>query len=63
MAFSGEHDYGGVKVTESSLNGFPSKDIRYKIQEGPYRFLICADKLQTGCDELLLHTMYIDKPL
>jgi type I restriction enzyme R subunit len=63
VAFSGEHDYGGTSVTESSLNGFPSGDIAEKIQEDPYRFLICADKFQTGYDEPLLHTMYVDKPL
>ncbi|MCA8951142.1 MAG: type I restriction endonuclease subunit R [Planctomycetes bacterium] len=63
VAFSGEHDFGGGKVTEASLNGFPSGDIAKKIQEAPYRFLICADKFQTGYDEPLLHTMYVDKPL
>lgn len=63
VAFSGEHTYGGVNVSESSLNGFPAKDIPDKIQEDPYRFLICADKFQTGYDEPLLHTMYVDKPL
>jgi type I restriction enzyme R subunit len=63
VAFSGEHDYGGAKVTEASLNGFPSNDIAGKIQTDPYRFLICADKFQTGYDEPLLHTMYVDKPL
>ena len=63
VAFSGEHDFGGAKVSESSLNGFSSGDIADKIQEDPYRFLICADKFQTGYDEPLLHTMYVDKPL
>ncbi|MCW2312729.1 type I restriction endonuclease subunit R [Rhodoferax antarcticus] len=63
VAFSGEHEYGGVKVSESSLNGFASKDIADKIQDDPYRFLICADKFQTGYDEPLLHTMYVDKAL
>lgn len=63
VAFSGEHEYGGVKVTEASLNGFPSSQIADKIQEDPYRFLICADKFQTGYDEPLLHTMYVDKLL
>jgi type I restriction enzyme, R subunit len=33
------------------------------IQEHPYRFLVCADKFQTGYDEPVLHTMYVDKPL
>lgn len=63
VAFSGEHDDGGVKVSESTLNGFASRDIADKVQEDPYRFLICADKFQTGYDEPLLHTMYVDKAL
>ncbi|MFO1219370.1 MAG: type I restriction endonuclease subunit R [Burkholderiaceae bacterium] len=63
VAFSGEHEIGGAKVSEASLNGFPSKDIADKIQDDPYRFLICADKFQTGYDEPLLHTMYVDKAL
>jgi type I restriction enzyme R subunit len=63
VAFSGEREYEGAKVTESSLNGFPSADIPDRIQEDPYRFLICADKFQTGYDEPLLHTMYVDKAL
>ena len=54
VAFSGEHEYGGAKVTEASLNGFPSGGIADRIQEDPYRFLICADKFQTGYDEPLL---------
>ena len=63
VAFSGEHEYGGTKVTEASLNGFPSNKIADTIQEDPYRILVCADKFQTGYDEPLLHSMYVDKPL
>jgi type I restriction enzyme, R subunit len=63
VAFSGEHEYHGTKVSEASLNGFPSNDIAGKIQTDPYRFLVVADKFQTGYDEPLLHTMYVDKPL
>jgi type I restriction enzyme R subunit len=63
VAFSGEPDYKGIKVSEASLNGFPGSDIADKIQSDPYRFLVCADKFQTGYDEPLLHTMYVDKPL
>src|ERR1019366_9391051 len=63
VAFSGEHEYGGAKVTEASLNGFPSNQIADQIVEDPYRFLICAEKFQTGYDEPLLHTMYVDKVL
>ena len=50
-------------MTEASLNGFLSSQIVDKIQEDPYRFLICAEKFQTGYDEPLLHTMYVDKVL
>ncbi len=63
VAFSGEHEFGGAKVTEASLNGFPSSQIAEKIEQDPYRFLVCADKFQTGYDEPLLHTMYVDKQL
>ncbi|MDE2817524.1 MAG: type I restriction endonuclease subunit R [Chloroflexota bacterium] len=62
-AFSGEHPFDGTTVTEASLNGFSSNLIAERIQEDPYRFLVCADKFQTGYDEPLLHTMYVDKPL
>ena len=62
-AFSGEYELDGTKVTEASLNGFPSNSIPDKIHEDPFRFLVCADKFQTGYDEPLLHTMYVDKPL
>ena len=62
-AFSGEHEFGGVKVSEASLNGFPSRSIPEKFRENPYRFLVCADKFQTGYDEPLLHTLYVDKTL
>src|ERR1039457_3804792 len=74
VAFSGEHENGfkelvdeqGSKLetySESRLNGFPSSEIVDRIREDPYRFLICADKFQTGYDEPLLHTMYVDKTL
>ncbi|MEJ7762810.1 MAG: type I restriction endonuclease subunit R, partial [Thermomicrobiales bacterium] len=63
VAFSGEHDRDGEMVTESSLNGFPSNAIPERFVEEPYRFLVVADKFQTGYDEPLLHTMYVDKPL
>ena len=63
VAFSGEHTFGGAKVSEASLNGFPPSKIAERIQADPYRFLICADKFQTGYDEPLLHTMYVDKTL
>ena len=63
IAFSGDRQHQGQTVNEASLNGFPSAQIPDKIQEDPYRILICADKFQTGYDEPLLHTMYVDKTL
>ena len=63
VAFSGEYEFNGMKVTEASLNGFSSNLIADRFQEDPYRFLVCADKFQTGYDEPLLHTMYVDKAL
>ena len=63
IAFSGDREHGGRRVSEPSLNGFPSAQIPNKVQEDPYRILICADKFQTGYDEPLLHTMYVDKTL
>ena len=63
VAFAGDFQFDGGKVSEALLNRFPSRDIPEMIQQDPYRFLICADKFQTGYDEPLLHTMYVDKTL
>ncbi|MEC1524461.1 type I restriction endonuclease subunit R [Neobacillus niacini] len=63
VAFSGEKEFGGKKLSESAINGFPSNDIEKKFKKDPYRFLIVANKYQTGYDEPLLHTMYVDKSL
>lgn len=63
VAFSDFTDASGNKVTEAQYNGFPSSEIASQVQGDPYRILICADKFQTGYDEPLLHTMYVDKPL
>jgi len=50
VAFSGEPEYNGKKVTEAALNGFASALIPERFREDPYRFLIVADKFQTGYD-------------
>jgi len=64
VAFSGEHEFRGEEnITEAKMNGFPSGAIPERFREDPYRFLIVAEKYQTGFDEPLLHTMYVDKVL
>src|SRR5699024_11126982 len=63
VAFSGEKEFNGKKLTESKVNGFPSNQIERNFKNDPYRFLVVADKFQTGYDEPLLHTMYVDKSL
>lgn len=62
VAFSDTQRHG-VAVTEADYNGFPSSKISERIRTDPYRILVVADKFQTGYDEPLLHTMYVDKPL
>jgi type I restriction enzyme R subunit len=59
VAFSGEIN----GQTESSLNGFPSASIPDEFKKANNRFLIVANKYQTGFDQPLLHTMYVDKKL
>lgn len=63
IAFSGEKEYGGKILSEADINGFPSNQIEKTFRRDPYRFLVVADKFQTGYDEPLLHTMYVDKLL
>lgn len=50
-------------LTSAGLNGFPDNTIEKVFRTDPYRFLIVADMFQTGYDEPLLHTMYVDKML
>lgn len=59
VAFSGEID----GATEASLNHFSSASIPDEFKKSEYRFLIVANKYQTGFDQPLLHTMYVDKKL
>ena len=63
IAFSGEISYEGVTYNEAKLNGFPSSKIERAFRKDPYRLLIVANKFQTGYDEPLLQTMYVDKGL
>ena len=63
VAFSGNRESDGASVSEAQLNGFPDRRTAAEFKKDPYRILICADKFQTGYDEPLLHTMYVDKTL
>ena len=65
IAFSGEKqlDKDQPPVTSAGLNGFADAAIPKTFKKDPYRFLIVADMFQTGYDEPLLHTMYVDKML
>lgn len=65
IAFSGEHKYNEQEpqLTSAAMNGFPDAKIPSVFKKDPYRLLIVADMFQTGFDEPLLHTMYVDKML
>ena len=65
VAFSGEHKFKGQEpaLTSAAMNGFPDAKIPKAFKKEPYRILIVADMFQTGFDEPLLQTMYVDKPL
>jgi type I restriction enzyme R subunit len=63
VAFSGSKEVDGITYDESSINKFPGAEIPSEFKKNEYRFLIVAEKFQTGFDEPLLHTMYVDKVL
>ena len=63
VAFRGKRKYAGEDITDSKLNKFAQSKIEEKFEEDPYRILICCDMFQTGFDQPLLHTMYVDKKL
>ncbi len=65
VAFSGKlkDDNYPEGVIESELNGFKEKELPQMFEKEEYKILIVADKYQTGFDQPLLHTMYVDKKL
>jgi type I restriction enzyme R subunit len=63
VAFSGTVQDGGQAYTESNMNGFPEAQTAKTFDRPEYRFLVVANKFQTGFDQPLLHTMYVDKKL
>lgn len=63
-AFTGVVRHDGQEYTENSMNNLPGKKtIRKAFEEDQYKVLIVANKFQTGFDQPLLHTMYVDKML
>lgn len=66
IAFSGpvtDPDIPEASFTEGGVNGFPESQLPTRFKDDEYRLLIVAEKYQTGFDEPLLHTMYVDKKL
>ncbi|MFZ4701247.1 MAG: type I restriction enzyme subunit R domain-containing protein, partial [Candidatus Methylumidiphilus sp.] len=65
VAFSGKVTIDGHEApyTEESMNPKDAKDIREAFKKHDYRILVVANKFQTGFDQPLLHTMYVDKKL
>ena len=62
VAFTGTVLLDGIEYTEDNMNNIDKK-IECALKDDHYRILIVADKYQTGFDEPLLHTMYVDKKL
>jgi type I restriction enzyme R subunit len=63
VAFSGTVDDDGVPFTESAMNGVPESQTAKTFAGPDYGVLIVAEKFQTGYDQPLLHTMFVDKTL
>jgi len=67
VAFSGEvylKELPGEKFTEVSMNnGIKEKELPEKFDTEEFQVLLVAEKYQTGFDQPLLHTMYVDKRL
>jgi type I restriction enzyme R subunit len=63
VAFTGTVHDGGIDYGESNMNGFPESHTAERFKRKEYRFLIVAEKFQTGFDQPFLHTMYVDKKL
>jgi len=53
----------GLEYTESQMNAFPESQTAERFGGDDYQVLIVAEKFQTGFDQPLLHTMYVDKVL
>ena len=69
VAFSGTVKDGGESYTESGMNSagrdrvIGERQTAAEFEKPEYRFLVVANKFQTGFDQPLLHTLYVDKKL
>ena len=63
VAFSGEVNDEGETYTEEKMNGIREGQLKAAFHGDEYAMLIVAEKYQTGFDEPLLHTMFVDKKL
>ena len=66
VAFSGsvdDPDFPGKSYTETGMNGFQERELPEQFGGESYQVLLVAEKYQTGFDQPLLHTMYVDKRL
>ena len=63
VAFSGTVIDQNQQFTEAGINGFPEAQLPEKFAGSDYHVLIVAEKYQTGFDQPLLHTMFVDKRL
>ncbi|WP_101294157.1 type I restriction endonuclease subunit R [Halegenticoccus soli] len=64
VAFSGTVEDDGIEYTERGMNdGIKESELPNKFGTSEYQVLVVADKYQTGFDQPLLHTMYVDKRL
>jgi type I restriction enzyme R subunit len=67
VAFSGtvlDDKLPGFTFTEEGMNGgIREKELPERFDTDDYRVLLVAEKYQTGFDQPLLHTMYVDKRL
>lgn len=61
VAFTGTIELDGNNYTEANMNGFPDSKTAEQFEKPENRFLIMANKFQTGFDQPLLHTMFLDK--
>ena len=66
VAYSGsvvDTESGPDEFTESNMNGIGGQEPSEAFKGEQYRLLLVANKYQTGFDQPLLHTMYVDKRL